>query len=331
VSQIQWYFSQDNLVKDVFLRKHMDGQGFVPVSLIAGFNRVQQLVADVPEQARMDVILRACLVSNVELCYCDDGVHRLRTTVTTPEEWIFKPEERYPQAQNDGPASVVTQYPPPDMLQHQQHQQHQPHQQQGQQYPTHAGPFVTAPTMTYAGAGESLHGLYLNGAGAGSTAYGNGYGHGMQGSQGIADLPNGNGFGRNGTTNGGSAFKADVPEFNPAGAFQQNGHGAFNGYQQRQGQTHGQGMVAHGGFQTQAGHGVATPSQNGLASPHMDQDAEANPSQKPETSARDKETAKPVVADPETQVRAQNSVEPSKEGLGGTAAGVSQANDIVPS
>ncbi|RWW07611.1 hypothetical protein BHE74_00037627 [Ensete ventricosum] len=41
LKQIDYYFSSDNLCKDVFLRQKMDEQGWVPISLIAGFNRVR--------------------------------------------------------------------------------------------------------------------------------------------------------------------------------------------------------------------------------------------------------------------------------------------------
>jgi hypothetical protein len=34
------YCSDDNLCKDLYLRQHMDGQGWVPLSLIAGFRQV---------------------------------------------------------------------------------------------------------------------------------------------------------------------------------------------------------------------------------------------------------------------------------------------------
>jgi len=34
------FCSNDNLCKDMYLRRHMDEQGWVPVALIAGFNRV---------------------------------------------------------------------------------------------------------------------------------------------------------------------------------------------------------------------------------------------------------------------------------------------------
>ncbi|CAI9117043.1 OLC1v1018355C1 [Oldenlandia corymbosa var. corymbosa] len=46
--QIDYYFSDANLVKDDYLRSNMDEEGWVPVSLIASFPRVQQLTVDIP-------------------------------------------------------------------------------------------------------------------------------------------------------------------------------------------------------------------------------------------------------------------------------------------
>lgn len=43
LKQIDYYFSPDNLCKDVFLRQNMDEQGWVPISVIADFNRVKQM------------------------------------------------------------------------------------------------------------------------------------------------------------------------------------------------------------------------------------------------------------------------------------------------
>ncbi|XP_074573249.1 la-related protein 1C-like isoform X2 [Curcuma longa] len=40
LKQIDYYFSAENLCRDVYLRQNMDEQGWVPVFLIAGFNRV---------------------------------------------------------------------------------------------------------------------------------------------------------------------------------------------------------------------------------------------------------------------------------------------------
>lgn len=44
--QIEYYFSIDNLCKDLYLRSQMDTEGYVPLTLIAGFNRVQGLTSD---------------------------------------------------------------------------------------------------------------------------------------------------------------------------------------------------------------------------------------------------------------------------------------------
>ncbi|XP_077333016.1 la-related protein 1B [Lithobates pipiens] len=45
--QIEYYFSLENLERDFYLRRKMDAQGFLPLSLIAGFRRVQSLTTDV--------------------------------------------------------------------------------------------------------------------------------------------------------------------------------------------------------------------------------------------------------------------------------------------
>ncbi|XP_042378327.1 la-related protein 1B-like [Zingiber officinale] len=47
LKQINFYFSDENLCRDVYLRQNMDEQGWVPVSLIAGFNRVRQITNNI--------------------------------------------------------------------------------------------------------------------------------------------------------------------------------------------------------------------------------------------------------------------------------------------
>ncbi|KAI3699342.1 hypothetical protein L2E82_43592 [Cichorium intybus] len=47
VKQIDYYFSDENLVKDIYLRKNMDEQGWVSVNLIASFKKVLCLTNDV--------------------------------------------------------------------------------------------------------------------------------------------------------------------------------------------------------------------------------------------------------------------------------------------
>ncbi|KAL5754390.1 hypothetical protein ACOSP7_022610 [Xanthoceras sorbifolium] len=43
VNQIDYYFSNENLIKDTYLRQNMDDQGWVAIKLIAGFNKVSLL------------------------------------------------------------------------------------------------------------------------------------------------------------------------------------------------------------------------------------------------------------------------------------------------
>ena len=42
----EYYFSPDNLQKDFFIRRKMDPEGFLPISLIASFPRVNQLFVE---------------------------------------------------------------------------------------------------------------------------------------------------------------------------------------------------------------------------------------------------------------------------------------------
>jgi len=44
--QIEYYFSQDNLLRDVYLRSHMNEEGWLPLRLLAGFNRVKSLCSN---------------------------------------------------------------------------------------------------------------------------------------------------------------------------------------------------------------------------------------------------------------------------------------------
>ncbi|UJR28203.1 hypothetical protein I4U23_009454 [Adineta vaga] len=45
--QVEYYFSNENLEADIFLRQQMTKDGYVPLSLIASFNRVQTLCDDI--------------------------------------------------------------------------------------------------------------------------------------------------------------------------------------------------------------------------------------------------------------------------------------------
>ncbi|KAI3930766.1 hypothetical protein MKX01_037212 [Papaver californicum] len=61
--QIEYYFSSVNLCKDIYLRQNMDEQGWVPVSLISGFHRVEQLMKGIPNNIQF--ILDAVRASTI--------------------------------------------------------------------------------------------------------------------------------------------------------------------------------------------------------------------------------------------------------------------------
>jgi la-related protein 1 len=42
----EYYFSEENLLRDFFIRRKMDNEGYLPVKLIASFHRVQALTTD---------------------------------------------------------------------------------------------------------------------------------------------------------------------------------------------------------------------------------------------------------------------------------------------
>ncbi|XP_062193923.1 la-related protein 1B-like [Phragmites australis] len=54
--QIEFYFSTNNLCHDTFLRRHMNDQGWVPIDLILGFNRMRQFTGLVDTNYILDAI-----------------------------------------------------------------------------------------------------------------------------------------------------------------------------------------------------------------------------------------------------------------------------------
>lgn len=70
-NQVEFYFFFDNLCKDYFLCKMMDGQGFVCFEVIVNFFCVQQLIID------FNVLCYVCLyLENVEFVVGDDNIER---------------------------------------------------------------------------------------------------------------------------------------------------------------------------------------------------------------------------------------------------------------
>ncbi|CAK7334175.1 unnamed protein product [Dovyalis caffra] len=58
--QIDYYFSNENLCKDIYLRKNMDDQGWVSIKLIASFNKVSLLTDNI--QLILDAIRNSSVV-----------------------------------------------------------------------------------------------------------------------------------------------------------------------------------------------------------------------------------------------------------------------------
>ncbi|KPM38135.1 hypothetical protein AK830_g8441 [Neonectria ditissima] len=99
--QIEYYFSIENLCKDMYLRARMDSQGFVPLHFIAAFKRMRDLSPD------MTLIRAVCEESvDVEYIVGEDDCERLRRR----EDWqkfVLPMEERDELARNHGPAHLT--------------------------------------------------------------------------------------------------------------------------------------------------------------------------------------------------------------------------------
>jgi la-related protein 1 len=101
VMQLEYYLSIDNLCKDVYLRKHMDSKGFVFLSFIAAFKRIQSLTQD------YELLKAACMQSDIiESVRGDDGHERLRRKEGW-EKWVLAIEERDEAARHEGPSHTV--------------------------------------------------------------------------------------------------------------------------------------------------------------------------------------------------------------------------------
>lgn len=96
--QIEYYFSEDNLKRDFYLRRKMDPEGFLPVTLIASFHRVQALTAD------LNIIITAIQESD-KLDLVED--YKVRTKVD-PTKWPIDPADTgtHPAPQSHAPSAT---------------------------------------------------------------------------------------------------------------------------------------------------------------------------------------------------------------------------------
>ncbi|KAL6911160.1 hypothetical protein GGI43DRAFT_38733 [Trichoderma evansii] len=100
-SQVEYYFSIENLCKDVYLRARMDSQGFVPLHFIAAFKRVRDLSADIA------MVRAVCeLSTEVDLVVGDDDVERVRRSESW-ESFVLPMDVREDFAKTHGPAQFT--------------------------------------------------------------------------------------------------------------------------------------------------------------------------------------------------------------------------------
>ncbi|ACO61912.1 predicted protein, partial [Micromonas commoda] len=81
--QVEYYFSVENLCKDLFLRQRMDAEGWIPLPVIAGFNRIRMMT---PEPAVVLEAIQGSAVVEVEAVGGADG-HRLRK-MSDWQSWV---------------------------------------------------------------------------------------------------------------------------------------------------------------------------------------------------------------------------------------------------
>lgn len=84
----------------MFLRKHMDSQGFILLGVLTNFNRIRSLTQD------LEIIRMACSQSSeIEFGTGPDGLDRVRKRDEW-QRWVLNLEERDPTARNDGPVEL---------------------------------------------------------------------------------------------------------------------------------------------------------------------------------------------------------------------------------
>ncbi|EPY51940.1 RNA-binding protein [Schizosaccharomyces cryophilus OY26] len=89
-SQIDYYMSIENLCKDMFLRKHMDDEGYVSLAFLASFNRIKSLTSDI------NLLLSACEASSVVTLnpHFESPIMAKIRRSETWEPWVLPKEQR---------------------------------------------------------------------------------------------------------------------------------------------------------------------------------------------------------------------------------------------
>ena len=98
-NQFEFYFSKDNLCGDVYLRQHMDEEGFVSVPFMSTFNKVRGITADIPN-ANLQYIIETIQSSSI-LEVKGDKVRRKDDW----DKWLI-PKESNPNIPSSSAAAV---------------------------------------------------------------------------------------------------------------------------------------------------------------------------------------------------------------------------------
>mmetsp|Transcript_28077 Transcript_28077/g.39609 ORF Transcript_28077/g.39609 Transcript_28077/m.39609 type:complete len:967 (-) Transcript_28077:123-3023(-) len=88
--QIEYYFSVENLIKDLYLRKHMDEEGWISLPFVCSFNRVKTLCPDLV--TIFDVIQKSALIECSKVAADAQGHPAYHTNIRRKEDpkfWVL--------------------------------------------------------------------------------------------------------------------------------------------------------------------------------------------------------------------------------------------------
>jgi la-related protein 1 len=93
----------ENLLKDVFLRKHMTDEGWLPIGLLAGFRRIESMTTD------LSIVIEAIQASTLLEANAQNSHIRLRNDEW--RRWILAPQQSAPGAPSAAPQPAIRSNP----------------------------------------------------------------------------------------------------------------------------------------------------------------------------------------------------------------------------
>ncbi|KAI9691786.1 MAG: hypothetical protein M1822_007858 [Bathelium mastoideum] len=100
IQQVEYYLSLENMLKDTFLRSHMDSKGYLDLEVVANFNRLKGY--------DMEMIKLGCYESSeIDLKVDAEGNYKIRKS-NGWQQWVLEMDKRKPNAQNDGSDQLTT-------------------------------------------------------------------------------------------------------------------------------------------------------------------------------------------------------------------------------